>query len=67
MDVGTLCDSCSREVAAGEKVIYHVRIGKIYCSDCSAQHHHDIPLENTDSFKNKATLENTGILENKST
>lgn len=38
MDVGSLCDSCSREVAAGEKVIYHVRIGKIYCSDCSAQH-----------------------------
>ena len=37
MDVGTLCDSCEREVAAGEKVIYHVRLGKIYCSDCSAQ------------------------------
>jgi ferredoxin-NADP reductase len=47
MDVGTLCDSCSREVAPGEKVIYHVRIGKIYCSDCSSQHHHDIPLANT--------------------
>lgn len=37
MDVGSLCDSCGREVAAGEKVIYHVRIGKIYCSDCSSQ------------------------------
>ena len=42
MDVGTLCDSCEREVAAGEKVIYHVRLGKIYCSDCSAQHNHEI-------------------------
>lgn len=42
LDVGTLCDSCSREVQPGEKVIYHVRIGKIYCSDCSTQHHHDI-------------------------
>ncbi len=37
MDVGTLCDSCEREVEAGEKVIYHVRIGKVHCSDCSAR------------------------------
>jgi ferredoxin/truncated hemoglobin YjbI len=37
MDVGTLCDSCEREVEPGEKVIYHVRIGKVYCSDCSAR------------------------------
>ena len=43
MDVGTLCDSCGREVSAGEKVIYHVRIGKIYCSDCSSQHNHEVP------------------------
>jgi len=43
MDVGTLCDSCTREVAPGENVIYHVRIGKIYCSDCSTQHHHEVP------------------------
>ncbi len=42
MDVGTLCDSCSREVSAGEKVIYHVRLGKIYCSDCSATHTHAV-------------------------
>jgi ferredoxin/truncated hemoglobin YjbI len=35
MDVGTLCDSCERAVEPGEKVIYHVRIGKISCSDCS--------------------------------
>ncbi len=47
MDVGTLCDSCSREVMPGEKVIYHVRIGKIYCSDCSTQHNHEIPPETT--------------------
>lgn len=42
MDVGTLCDSCNREVAAGEKVIYHVRLGKIYCSACSAPHTQEI-------------------------
>jgi len=46
MDVGTLCDSCTREVAAGENVIYHVRIGKIYCSDCSTQHHHEVSPAN---------------------
>lgn len=38
MDVGTLCDTCEREVAAGEKVTYHVRIGKVFCSDCSMRH-----------------------------
>lgn len=42
MDVGTLCDACHREVAPGEKVIYHVRLGKIYCSDCSEPHNHEI-------------------------
>ncbi len=42
MDVGTLCDACQREVTAGEKVIYHVRLGKIYCSDCSKPHNHAI-------------------------
>ncbi len=44
MDVGTLCDSCGREVSAGEKVIYHVRIGKIYCSDCSSRPNHEMPV-----------------------
>jgi ferredoxin-NADP reductase/ferredoxin/truncated hemoglobin YjbI len=43
MDVGTLCDSCGNEVAVGEKVIYHVRLGKIYCADCSAPHTHEVP------------------------
>lgn len=42
MDVGTLCDACEREVSIGEKVIYHVRLGKIYCSDCSSQHDHQV-------------------------
>lgn len=37
MDVGTLCDTCEREVWPGEKVIYHVRVGNIHCSDCSSQ------------------------------
>lgn len=45
MDVGTLCDSCEREVAVGEKVIYHVRLGKIYCSDCSSLHDRGIQNE----------------------
>ena len=37
LDVGSLCDTCGREVAAGEKVMYHVRLGNIYCSDCSSR------------------------------
>lgn len=40
LDVGTLCDTCEREVAVGEKVIYHVRIGKVYCANCSSLHNH---------------------------
>jgi len=43
LDVGSLCDVCQREVKAGEKVIYHVRLGKIYCSDCSEPHEHEVP------------------------
>ena len=42
MDVGSLCDTCEREVAAGERVNYHVRLGKIYCSDCSSHRTHEM-------------------------
>ncbi|MFY9259759.1 MAG: 2Fe-2S iron-sulfur cluster-binding protein [Gallionella sp.] len=42
LDVGSLCDVCQREVSVGEKVIYHLRLGKIYCADCSSQHHHEV-------------------------
>jgi hypothetical protein len=41
MDVG-MCDTCHRHVASGEKVIYHVRLRKIYCSDCSRPHNHEV-------------------------
>lgn len=44
MDVGSLCDICEREVSAGEKVNYHVRLGKIYCSDCSSQRVSEVTL-----------------------
>jgi hypothetical protein len=43
MEARTMCDTCGREVAEGEKVIYHVRPGKIYCSDCSEPHRRDVP------------------------
>lgn len=36
LEVGALCDACYREVAIGEKVIYHLRTGKIYCSECNS-------------------------------
>lgn len=42
LDVGSLCDVCQREVSEGEKVIYHLRLGKIYCTDCSSQHQHTV-------------------------
>lgn len=34
MDDGTLCDSCQQEIQVGEKVQYHVRLGKVYCTSC---------------------------------
>lgn len=40
IDVGSLCDSCAREVAPSEKVKYHVRLGKIYCADCNTPQQH---------------------------
>jgi NAD(P)H-flavin reductase/ferredoxin/truncated hemoglobin YjbI len=35
MEVGTLCDSCNREIHPGEHVRYHLRLGTTYCSRCS--------------------------------
>ena len=35
MDDATLCDSCQQEIHIGEKVQYHVRLGKVYCGHCS--------------------------------
>lgn len=35
LEVGALCDSCSRVLEPGEEVRYHVRLGHIYCSDCN--------------------------------
>jgi NAD(P)H-flavin reductase/truncated hemoglobin YjbI len=34
MDDATLCDSCQQEIQAGERVQYHVRLGKVYCKSC---------------------------------
>jgi NAD(P)H-flavin reductase/truncated hemoglobin YjbI len=34
LDDATLCDGCHQEVLAGERVQYHVRLGKIYCRLC---------------------------------
>lgn len=35
IDVGTLCDACMREIAPGEKVRYHLRLGTTYCGGCA--------------------------------
>ncbi len=34
MDDATLCDSCQQEILVGERVQYHVRLGKVYCKEC---------------------------------
>ena len=35
MDVSTLCDSCQGEVNIGDTVRYHVRMGTVYCEQCT--------------------------------
>lgn len=35
LDVGSICDSCENEVPPGTRVRYHLRLGKVYCPDCS--------------------------------
>ncbi|VAW71140.1 hypothetical protein MNBD_GAMMA12-1283 [hydrothermal vent metagenome] len=34
LDDATLCDSCQKEIAAGEWVRYHLRLGTVYCGNC---------------------------------
>lgn len=35
LDEASLCDNCNREVRSSERVIYHVRTGKIFCKHCN--------------------------------
>jgi ferredoxin-NADP reductase/ferredoxin/truncated hemoglobin YjbI len=34
LEVGALCDSCTRILEPGEEVRYHLRLGHIYCGEC---------------------------------
>ena len=34
LDVGAMCDSCTRVIEPGEEVRYHLRLGHVYCGDC---------------------------------
>jgi NAD(P)H-flavin reductase/truncated hemoglobin YjbI len=43
MSVGGLCDGCGREIAPGERVRYHLRLGSAYCADCGAPETPGIP------------------------
>lgn len=36
MEVGSVCDSCAGEIAVGDRVRYHLRLGTTYCPGCSA-------------------------------
>ncbi len=35
LDEGSICDGCGGEVAAGENVRYHLRLGTMYCPRCN--------------------------------
>jgi ferredoxin-NADP reductase/ferredoxin/truncated hemoglobin YjbI len=34
LEVGALCDSCTRILEPGEEVRYHLRLGHVYCGEC---------------------------------
>ncbi len=34
LDFGGVCDNCHEEILPGEEVIYHVRLGKVFCQKC---------------------------------
>lgn len=36
LEVGSVCDSCGEEVAAGAQVLVHLRLGTISCARCQA-------------------------------
>lgn len=59
LEVGALCDACNREVAIGENVIYHLRTGKIYCSDCNSANATKAATSESDNRQkeNQPTLE----------
>jgi truncated hemoglobin YjbI len=40
--MGTLCDGCHGEIAAGARARYHLRTGQTYCAACAAPQHEEI-------------------------
>lgn len=38
LEVGSVCDGCGGEIAVGETVRYHLRLGSTYCPGCSSSH-----------------------------
>lgn len=37
LTVGSLCDVCETELFPGDKITYHVRTGKVFCSNCTPE------------------------------
>ena len=37
LTVGSMCDVCEAELAPGSKITYHVRTGKVFCSNCTPE------------------------------
>jgi ferredoxin-NADP reductase/ferredoxin/truncated hemoglobin YjbI len=38
LEVGSVCDGCGGEIAIGETVRYHLRLGSTYCPTCNSSH-----------------------------
>ena len=36
MDTAAICDTCYEEILPGEKIRYHLRLGKIFCRTCAS-------------------------------
>ncbi len=37
LTVGSMCDGCEAELAAGSSITYHVRTGKVFCKNCTPE------------------------------
>mgnify|MGYP001035257681 CR=1 FL=1 len=37
LTVGSMCDVCGAELEAGSQITYHVRTGKVFCSNCTPE------------------------------
>lgn len=56
LEEGALCDACGREMASGSKVRFHVRIGAVYCRQCSGTGEIPDPGNENDDHRTRQSL-----------